>query len=224
MDQRAAEREQLAHAARQAARRRIAFRLQVHLAQQSLDPRLQFVRRDPVGACKKAQVLEDGQIRIEAESLRHVAKLRPYRVALLPRICPINRCQAGCRMNQSAKHTHRRRLAGAVRTEESENLSTVDLEGEIAHRLEIAVRFRQAAKDYDWLVHLRKTRRCAFIRPLSRENGLVFKPQPFGCIDSPPIRLRLEQPTALNVRAFPINHEIHPAASIPRPYYPLPSC
>jgi hypothetical protein len=61
-------------------------------------------------------------------------------------------------MNQSAKHAHRRRLAGAIRTEESENLSTVDLEGEIAHRLEIAVRFRQAGKDYDWLVHEENTR------------------------------------------------------------------
>ena len=62
MDQRAAEREQLPHSAREAASGGIAFRLQVHLPEQSLDPRVQFVRRNPVGAGKKTQVLEHGQI------------------------------------------------------------------------------------------------------------------------------------------------------------------
>ena len=79
VDQRAPEREQLPHPARKTARRRVALRLQVHLREQPLDPRLHSLA-EPGRRRQKSAVLEHRQVRIETELLRHVAKPRPHRV------------------------------------------------------------------------------------------------------------------------------------------------
>ena len=65
-----------------------------------------------------------------------------------------------------AEHPHGRRLAGAVRAQEPEDLAPLDLEREIAHGHEVAVGFGEAGNGNDGITHFKKNA-AARILPVS---------------------------------------------------------
>src|SRR5438876_3481259 len=76
--QRATEREQLPHPARQATRGGIAFFPEISQAQEIRDAFIQFRYRHATSAAEKAKILLHGEVRIQTEALRDVTKLRPH--------------------------------------------------------------------------------------------------------------------------------------------------
>src|ERR1043165_9498408 len=84
VDQRATEREQLAHPTGKTAGRRVTLLSQIDQPEENLDSLCGFVRRNAIGPGKEAEVFAHRQIAVETEALCHVAKLRAHRVALPP--------------------------------------------------------------------------------------------------------------------------------------------
>src|SRR5262249_51647051 len=91
---------------------------------------------DAIGAREEAEVLLDREIRVEGEDLRHVSRVALDLLALgADRMADDGRPAAG-RRQESAEHLDRRRLAGAVRAEEAEDLPALDRHREIDHGVE----------------------------------------------------------------------------------------
>src|SRR4030095_16265034 len=61
------------------------------------------------------------EVRIEAELLRQIAELAPDELRILERVGAVERDLTGGRLEQAGDDAHERRLARAVRTEESEH-------------------------------------------------------------------------------------------------------
>ena len=79
------------------------------------------------------EVLADRQILVEGEALRHVADLALDRLGLALDVVAEAGPLAGGRPEQAADQADRRRLAGAVRPEEADDLARRDLEVDIVH-------------------------------------------------------------------------------------------
>src|ERR1019366_9915226 len=81
------------------------------------------------------EVLQHGQVQIQTWRLGHD---RDPPTDLDPVVeCegdPSNSCQARRRCDERAERPHRRRLSGAVRPEESEDLAVADLKGDVVKR------------------------------------------------------------------------------------------
>ena len=84
--ERATEREQLAHSARQTSGGRVAFLFEIAQPQQSCDARFQFSRRHTAGPAEKAKIFFNGQIGIKTEPLRDVTEFRPDKMSIFPDI------------------------------------------------------------------------------------------------------------------------------------------
>ena len=88
------------------------------------------------------EVLHEGQLGIEGKVLRHetdtIACLEVFRVELLAKQF---RC-AFARGREASEHAHRRRLAGAVRSEETKDLTALDAKAHVIDRGERAEPFR----------------------------------------------------------------------------------
>ena len=95
--------------------------------------------RQSVGAGEELQVLAHGEIAVERELLRHVAKPRPAGGRGLVEVEPVDARGALAGAEQAAHHLEGGGLAGAVRPQEAEDLAPRDGEGN-------AVRGREAAE------------------------------------------------------------------------------
>ena len=194
VDERARHRQHLAHPAGKFAGHGVPFFFQIGQVQQTREPLRQFISRHPAGAGEKANVFFDGQVAIEAETLRDVAELISHLVAVAPDIHARDLRPAAAGMNQSTQHPDRRRLARAICAEETEDRSRRDRERKIADRVRIAVGFAEAVEKDGRFAHgnfalhrsFGRARRCRAIRRASVTRG--------GSTESRPTRqlLRLQ--------------------------------
>lgn len=154
--ERASEREQLPHPARQAPGCGIAFFPEISQAQQIRDPFIQFRYRHATSAAEKAKILFYREVRIQTKALRDVTKLRPDLLPFLPDVVTCDGRFSAGRMSQAAQHPNRRRLTGAVSPKEPEDCSRNNGEGNVPHRLNVAKKLAQSVEHNHWFIHFRK--------------------------------------------------------------------
>src|SRR5262249_60222682 len=102
-----------------------------------------------VGAAEEAEVLLHGEVRVEREGLRHVARLALDLLALLLDVVTRHRGVAPRRRQQAAEHLDGRRLARAVGAEQAEYLSALDLQRQVDHGFKLTEATAQAFGDDD---------------------------------------------------------------------------
>src|SRR6516162_7403173 len=119
--ERATEREQLPHSARQATSRSIALSPEISEAQQIRDPFIQFRYRHATGTAEKAKILLHREVWIQTEALRDVTKLRPNLLPFLPDVVAGDGGFSTSWMGQATQHPYGGRLAGAVGPKKSED-------------------------------------------------------------------------------------------------------
>ena len=94
-----------------------------------------------VDAAEETQVLNDGQIVIQAEALGHVADPAFQRLGVFGDVDAENTRAAGRGSEKAAEHADGRRLPSTVRSEEAEDFAFADAERQIVHRRERAEAF-----------------------------------------------------------------------------------
>ena len=104
---------------------------------------------DAVDAGEEAEVLLDGQVRVQREGLRHVAGLVLDALALRADVAAGDQRAAAGRLQQPAQHLDRRGLAGPVRAEEAEDLTALDAQRELVDGAHLAEATGQAVGDDD---------------------------------------------------------------------------
>jgi hypothetical protein len=57
-------------------------------------------------------------------------------------------------MRETAQHSHRRRFAGSIRTEKTEDGTSLDFEREVLHGMDVTVPLAQMIKPDDRFIHL----------------------------------------------------------------------
>src|SRR5579872_5234219 len=102
--------------------------------------------RELIGASVELQVLEDAEIAVQRERLRHVADRAPHVAGL--RLDVEARDGSGARRggDQAAQHLDRGRFAAAVGTQETENRTGLDGKRDIMYDVAIAVPFREVLR------------------------------------------------------------------------------
>ncbi len=121
MHERADERELLLHAARQLIREPTAKARELRHLEQPVAARVVVVQ--PVDLCEEGDVLVDAEIAVEAEPLRQIADLRGDATVRPQRIEPEHADRPAIGAQQAAQQADRRRLAGAVGTDQAEHLA-----------------------------------------------------------------------------------------------------
>src|SRR5579872_2056220 len=106
-----------------------------------------------IDAGDEIEVLEDGEILVEAEFLRHIADVAADERRLADNVEADALAFAGVGNQQPAEHPNRRRLAAAVRAEEAAYLALIDLEGEALDDLSFAKALAQISDIDDMRVH-----------------------------------------------------------------------
>src|SRR5690242_7751224 len=154
--ERASEREQLPHPARQAPGRGIAFFSEISEAQQIRDAFIQFRYRHATSTAEKAKILLHREVRIQTKALRDVTKLRPHLLPFLPDVVACDGRFSASRMGQAAQHPNSRRLTCAVSPKEPEDCSRNDGEGNFPHRLNVAKMPAQSVENDHRITHFRK--------------------------------------------------------------------
>ncbi len=79
----------------------------------------------------EVEILLHGQILVQAEFLRHVAERAAQRLDLLARIAVEHPNRSRGRQEEPGEDAHERRLAGAVRSDESRHHASADLEAHV---------------------------------------------------------------------------------------------
>ena len=98
-------------------------------------------------AALEHQVLAAGAELVDAGVLRDVADRAPHGVLLAAHVVPGHRGRAFVGVGQRDEHAHGRRLAGAVRAEQAEDLSFAHAERDAVQRLHLAVALAQRVDD-----------------------------------------------------------------------------
>src|SRR6185503_14832877 len=125
----------LAHAARVALDPLLLAALEPDELEQLLDPRPLAARLDAVELREVAQVVERREALVEAAvAAEHVADALPHPARVLDDVASEYPRLPGCRDEERDQHLDRRRLAGAVRAEEAEELALLDREADAADR------------------------------------------------------------------------------------------
>ena len=137
------------------------------------DAFLQVLLRNAIGGCVEIQVLQNGQIVVQAEALRHVANLRADLPGLFRHGQPHNAGRTGSRFDQPQQHANGGGLAGAVWPEKPEYLAVSDLEIDLVHGGEIAKALGQV---FDLIAGIAFPRDF-FIGALSQSNARRTKNQ-----------------------------------------------
>ncbi len=115
----------------------VEVRFQAEAGHQVLDALPRLLGRQVVQARMQHQVLADGHLAVQRESLRHVAELAPHlHAAGLDRAAEQRR-RALRRRQQAGEHLHGGRLAAAVGAEEAEDLAALDRQGDVVDRHEV---------------------------------------------------------------------------------------
>ncbi len=113
--------------------------------EQLIRPRLQRAAAHPLHAALEHQVLTARAELVDARVLRHVPDQPANRVLLAAHVVPEDRRCAFVGVRERDEYAYRRRLAGAVRAEETEDLALADLERHAVERSNLAVRLTQLA-------------------------------------------------------------------------------
>src|SRR5262245_24528085 len=99
--------------------------------------------RNSVNAGEEVEVVVDRQIVVERELLRHIADAPPQEARTQAAALASQLHLAAARREQAAQDLDRRRLAGAVRSQQSVNLAVFDLDVYILDRMESSKAFVQ---------------------------------------------------------------------------------
>ena len=138
VDHRHRQREPLPDAERQVLREVVEVIAEPKLASQLRNPRGDPCRRQMKQPRVQVKVLPHRQLRIEREGLRHESDALPrFDVVGINLVAEEPGLTLGGR-EQSGQHFHRRRLAAAIRTQETEDLPALNAEAHMIHRGEIA--------------------------------------------------------------------------------------
>src|SRR4051812_2498492 len=136
------QREPLFPPARQRSGELRAPRREAEPAERALDRLLPL--RYTVHPRDEVEVLLDRKVLVQAEALRHVADFALDRRGVAPQVVAQARTFAVVGCQQPAQHADRRRLAAAVRSEESEDGAAFDANGEVVDDGATAVAFGEA--------------------------------------------------------------------------------
>ena len=157
--QRAGERQLLLHAAGEAIRQTVAERCELrHLEEPAATS---LVVRDAMDLGEEGHVLVDREIAVQAEALGQVTDPLRNPPVIARRILVEDAHLARVSVKQAAHQSNRRRLAGAVGSDETEHLAACNLEGQARQRLGAAVALDDAGE-----------RDCSLVgRPLPARRG-----------------------------------------------------
>src|SRR4029077_990200 len=111
----------------ESARLHVAQLAELDLLEELVHPPGSRAAAHAVDAGEEAKVLLHREVRIERERLGHVAHVPLDLVVLAGDVESGDLRPAAARRQQPAQHLDGRRLAGAIRTEKSEDLPTLDL-------------------------------------------------------------------------------------------------
>src|ERR1700694_3023252 len=106
----------------------------------------------PVACGIKIQILGRRQLVVHTEEIRHVAKPLVHLVGVFDDVSAVDQRPAGRRFEERRQDPQRRRLAGAVRSDEPEDLAFGHLEGDVVERGAIPVRLGQPVDGDHWTV------------------------------------------------------------------------
>src|SRR5690606_16963205 len=131
-------------------------------------PRPASLAREPVDAGVEGEVLLDAEIFVEAEALGHVADTLFDALRLARDVVADDGSAPARRLEDAAQHADRRRLAGAVRAEDAEDLSLGHAQRDVAHGHEVAEAPTEVLRlDHDPVVH------GAFVLPPGAPRSMV---------------------------------------------------
>jgi hypothetical protein len=144
VDQRVRQAQALLHAAREALDVRVALRPEVHQVQEVADHPPPALGGNAVAAGEEVQVLPDLHVVVDPEAVRHEPEDATHVVGV-----PANRRArdlgvAPVRDQERGEDPQRRRLAGAVRPHEPEDLALGDVQVQPAHGERLVVALDQA--------------------------------------------------------------------------------
>ena len=145
MQHRARQRQLLAHAMRVRLDQLVGFIGQLEQAQQRLGPLPSDLRRDLVQPAHEGEELAPGQLRVQVRRLGQIADTALDLARLLDHVEAGDKGRPTRRSHQPGQHADGRGLPRAVRSEETEHLTRLDLERHAADRDELAEAFRQPA-------------------------------------------------------------------------------
>src|ERR1700682_789250 len=115
------------------------------------------------------EILARRQLIVDAEEVGHVAKALMHQVGMLDHVGPVDQRAAGGRLEQRRQDPERRRLAGAVWSDESEDFASRYLEGDVIERGAIAINLGQPLDGDHWTFPDRE------MLPASRPPFVVLK-------------------------------------------------
>src|SRR5690606_19433629 len=121
--------------------------------EQLLDPAGEIVGTGAKVAGVSAQVLRDGEVAIERVVLRADADHAFELVAMLREVAAVVLDDAGVGLDEPVEHAERRRLAGAVGPEQSQDLAGAALELERVDHAPAAVALHEAARGEERCAH-----------------------------------------------------------------------
>ena len=153
VDQRASDRQTSHHPAAQGVDDAVGPLAQLDELQQCFRPATALGTWDVEVATVQNEVLHDGELFVEGVELRHHAEPTADRSAIGCGVHAedVQRPRGGRRY--ASDHAHRRRLAGAIRAEESERLALVDVEVDRVDRDEFAVLLGEAPRRDQCFAH-----------------------------------------------------------------------
>ncbi len=143
----AAERQALPPAAGKVFRPGVLAAFQPGQGQSLAQARFQGGIGEAVGCAVEAQILQDGQVVIQAEALGHIPDARADLRGVGVHGHAQHLYRAGGGLHQAQQHADGGGLARAIRPEEAEDLSAADFEIDAIHSGEVAEAFGQGARD-----------------------------------------------------------------------------
>src|ERR1051325_4760972 len=129
--ERGGEREALLPSAGERAGEAVAVRADVREVDRPLDALAALGAFQPVDGAEELEVLEHGEVAVERERLRDVADVAAHLLAFLFDVEAVDAGVAGGGDEEAAEDADERRLAGAVRAEEAEDLAARDLQRDV---------------------------------------------------------------------------------------------
>src|SRR5690606_22592277 len=121
---------------------------QSHQLEYLVNPTLSRMPRYTVQHGMQMQVFISREHVVAARSLEHNPDARAHLCRLADNVITVYGCSAGCRFEQGGEHVDGRSLAGAVRTQQSENLIFIDVQRQIVDCRQVAVLFDQVPYPY----------------------------------------------------------------------------
>ena len=129
---------------------RDVIRVQVEFPDHVLNPLLEMLSAEPIGAAEKLQVLPDGEIPVKRKLLGDVTHMTAGFGARRPEIETIHLHETACRGEKPAENPEGHRFPGAVRAEEPEDFARFHRERGAFHGGEVPELPDEVLHDNDW--------------------------------------------------------------------------